>query len=353
MVFTVQGFEISEESRAFVRLKVVEMLDGGELTIPLHILHGSEKGPVLGLFACIHGTEYYSNRIIKRALEEINVKDLKGTVLAVPVANPIAFAHGTRQTPEPPEETVDFSNLNRVFPGRRLTHLFGSKEETDVSLTMRMAQVITNEVVSRCTHIIDFHGQRMGMALNKMLFNRASEEAMTLAKVFGLGVIHDPEGESIGGVIGPMTDYAERLGIPGVAPEIGGAGHSEAFEKECEKIGARGVANTLKYLEMSLGEPDLPKRQFWFRKAPHIRATRSGYLVSNMEPEDVGIGRNPREVKKGEILATIFNPYSLLEVEKIKSPVDGLLYACRTSGILGAQAEVLAVADFDGSKWLE
>ncbi len=35
------------------------------------------------------------------------------------------------------------------------------------------------------------------------------------------------------------------------------------------------------------------------------------------------------------------------------SPVDGLLYACRVSGLVEAQSEVLAVADFEDSKWIE
>jgi len=35
------------------------------------------------------------------------------------------------------------------------------------------------------------------------------------------------------------------------------------------------------------------------------------------------------------------------------SPVDGLLYACRASGLVEAQSEVLAVADFEDSKWIE
>lgn len=120
------GEEIKPRSRSFFQLKVVELLDGSDLSIPLHVVCGSEQGPVLALLACVHGTEYYQNRIVRRIVSEILPDEIRGTILAVPVANPIAFAHMTRQTPEPPEETVDFANLNRVFPGGGLRLFSGA-----------------------------------------------------------------------------------------------------------------------------------------------------------------------------------------------------------------------------------
>ena len=48
---------------------------------------------------------------------------------------------------------------------------------------MRMAQVITDHLVKRCTHILDFHGQMKGMALRKMLFN-LDEKSREMAKIF-------------------------------------------------------------------------------------------------------------------------------------------------------------------------
>jgi predicted deacylase len=72
-----------------------------------------------------------------------------------------------------------------------------------------------------------------------------------------------------------------------------------------------------------------------------------------MGPRDVGIGREPREVKKGEALGTIYSPYTFEELERIRSPCDGLIYACRVSGPVEPQSEVLAVADYEGSKWIE
>jgi predicted deacylase len=350
-MFKFNGQEVECGSRSYIPLKVCHMLDGNSLNIPVHVLHGKKRGPVMGLFAVIHGTEYYQNRIMHSVVHEIDLNELNGTLLVVPVANPPSFISMTRTTPNPPEETVDFSNLNRVFPGKRLTPLFGSMESTDVSLTMKMAATITDEILPYCNYIIDFHGQMRGMSLNKMLFN-LDPTSKEMARAFGIGILHDPPGSIGTGGYGPMTDYAGKNGVKCIVPELGGGGHGEAFDAECNRIAIRGIRNVLMSLKMLEGEAIIPERQFYFVKAPHVRATSGGYMISSMEASHVGIGRAPREVHKSEVLATIYDPFSLRELEQIKSPCEGLLYACRVSGLVEAQSEVCAVADYDGSKWI-
>jgi predicted deacylase len=348
--------EVEKGDSKFFKLPVSNTLEGSELTIPLHVVRGKEDGPVLGITASVHGQEYYHNRIIKQIIDEVNPSELSGTIMAIPVANPPAFSHNSRLTPYPPEETVDFANLNRVFPGRRITPLFGSMEHTDVSLTMKMASIITDNFVSKCTHLIDFHGHMDGGALKKMLYNRHDPKSNELVRVFGLGLIHDPitggDKEPKSQYM-PMTEYAGTLGIPAIVPEIGGGRHGECYEKICTNMGVQGIKNVMSHLKMAENEMVLPEKQFYFRKAPHVRATKAGYMVSNMEAEDVGIGQPTREVEKSEVLATIYDPYTLKELEQLKAPADGLLYMCLVSGLIEAQGYGIAVADFDGSKWIE
>jgi predicted deacylase len=353
MPFLINRNTVQRGSKGYTRIKIAPMLDGNEISVPVHIVHGEKPGPVLGLFAGIHGSEYYQNRVIRRIVCETKPDKLIGTVVAVPVANPYAFSHASRQTPLPNEETVDFANLNRVFPGKRLAPLFGSMVFTDVSLTMRIAQVITDHIVKRCTHIIDFHGQMKGMALRKMLFN-LNEKSMKIAKEFGLGVLHDPaDSVSSNSTLMPMTDYAGTLGIPAIIPELGGGGHGESFEKTCEDICVHGTRNIMIHLGMIEGTPSVPEIQFYFVNAPHVRSMHGGYLVTDLEAWDVGVSKEPREVRKGERLGVVYGPYSFEELEIVRAPCDGLIYACRVSGLVEPYSEILAVADFEGSKWIE
>ena len=351
MSFTINDYKVKPGEKAHTMLRVAQMLNGSDLQIPVHVFRGRQKGLVLGLFACIHGSEYYQNRVIRRLVNETDPAQLKGTIIALPVANPYAFMHMSRETPNPPEETVDFANMNRVFPGKRSTPLFGSMESTDVSLTMKMAAALSDHVIPHCTHILDYHGQMRGMALKKILFN-LDPESKEMARVFGLGILHDPPGTLARGSFMPMTEYAGTLGAKCIVPEIGGGMHGEEFEAECERIAVQGTLNVIKHLKMLDGEPEQPEKQFYFRNAPHVRSTTGGYLVTDMSPRDVGIGKEPREVHRGEVLGTIYSPYTLQELEQIKAPCDGLIYACRVSGPVEPQNEILAVADYQGSKWI-
>ena len=276
MSFDFYGQSLEKGTHSYHRLEIAPMLDGNTLNVAAHVIRGESDGPVLGLFANVHGTEYYQTRILKTIVTQMKTDELSGTLVVVPVANPYSFSHMTRNTPNPPEETVDFSNMNRVFPGKRLTPLFGSMDPNDVSLTMKIAAKISDEIIPKCTHIMDYHGQMRGMSLKKMLFN-LDPESKEMARVFGLGLLHDPPGSIGSSSFMPLTRYAGTIGIPSAVPEIGGGGHGESYEGICEKLGVDGTMNVLKHLGMIDGEPVLPEKQFHFVHAPHVRSSVGGY----------------------------------------------------------------------------
>lgn len=87
MSLSINAQDFEPGSKSFLRLKVAKMLDSSELYIPLHVIRGVSDGPVLGLLASVHGTEYYQNRIIRRIVNETSADEVNGTILAVPVAN--------------------------------------------------------------------------------------------------------------------------------------------------------------------------------------------------------------------------------------------------------------------------
>ena len=80
-----------------------------------HVAKGKTDGPVLALVAAVHGDAIYGSRIVMEAFKRINTDELAGTVIAVPVANPIAFESHTRATGQ--GMNTDMNNMNRVFPG--------------------------------------------------------------------------------------------------------------------------------------------------------------------------------------------------------------------------------------------
>jgi predicted deacylase len=72
--------------------------------------------------------------------QAISADRLQGTVIAVPVVNPAAFAAGTRVHPE------DGRNLARAFPG-----------DVNGGPTERLAAAVFGELADRADYVIDLH----------------------------------------------------------------------------------------------------------------------------------------------------------------------------------------------------
>jgi predicted deacylase len=87
----------------------------------------------------IHGDEYEGPAAALEFIKQLDPTALQGSLTVVPVANPPAFAAGTRTNP-------DGRNLARCFPG---TH--GGSD------TERLAHAIFHHLLEGVTHLIDLH----------------------------------------------------------------------------------------------------------------------------------------------------------------------------------------------------
>ena len=141
-----QGFTVGSVTAAPGTLASGELVvdaaagDGGT-RIPFSIVHGTKPGPVLALIAGVHGQEYTPVLALQRLRTAIDPATLTGTVVMVHVANLPSFAGRTIYY-----SPADRKNLNRVFPGR-----------ASGTLSERIADQITREVISRATHVVDIH----------------------------------------------------------------------------------------------------------------------------------------------------------------------------------------------------
>jgi len=94
-------------------VKCAELEDGNPVTIPYFVMRGVKKKPVLLLNAALHGDELNGIEVIMRIFEKIDPMELKGTILAAPIVNTLAFKARDRMDP------VDKKDLNRFFPGKK------------------------------------------------------------------------------------------------------------------------------------------------------------------------------------------------------------------------------------------
>ena len=352
--FEIGSLKVKRGERGMTRLSVTSLLVGAELGIPVHVLHGAKEGPVLGLIAGVHGPEPFVMRILREVVVGVDPGELAGTILAIPVANPVAFARAKRSTPE---EDIDFADMNRIFPGTRAKPTFGGGESqpSDRSLTERMAATIVEHFFPYLQYLIDFHCHFAGCSLFESIVKTGGDptkdrESLEINRLFNLGLIHES------GDMAPVTatGYAAKLGAVTGAMELGGEGLSGPVQRRLVEFGTAGIYNALRYLKMIPGQVKQPDKQLYGTWQPHVRPTKAGYLVTEFAPDDL-FAKTPFgvSVREGDLLGTVFDPHSFEEVERILAPVDGVLYVCRTSGPIEAGGHAYAVTAFEGSRWVD
>lgn len=352
MSFVYRDLNLQPGTTGFTRVPVANTLMGNELTIPVHVLHGAKPGPTLMLTNLIHGKEYPPLRVFYELKQRIDPASLTGNLVIVPVANPVAFFQNSRITLE---MDIDFGNLNRLFPGRRTTSLFGGgqSQPSDRTLTETIASVLTEEIFPLATHCLDFHCHHDGNIVNKMLHAGADvtrEASFELSRAFGLGIIHEEPKV----FKGTSKSVLAEMGVPAAAVEVGGAEMGGALERTIVGLQVRGVLNVMKHLRMLDGEPELPTRQIFFHNAPKIRPTKAGYLVSSFEPEDLFADEKLCvEVRQGDVLGRVFDAHSLEETEVITAPIDGLVYMTRRSGPVQVGWHAFGMIDGSEYRWID
>jgi predicted deacylase len=217
-----------------------------------------------------------------------------------------------------------------------------------------MAAVIAEEVLPSVEHLADFHCHAQEMGLVKVIQQKGQEGSQAeftkgMCRALGLGLIHEH-----GANPATLSGLAARMGISTCVPEIGGGRISAPAEERALALGVRAIRNLLKFLGMIEGEMELPQRQLLFEVAPHVRPSNSGYLVSRFDPDELFLREEAGiPVREGDVLGTLFDPYTFEDLETLRAPVDGLLYITRRSGPVRAGGHAYSIADLEGSRWIQ
>lgn len=274
-------------------LPVTNLSTHTQLTMPIQVMSGAKEGPVLFVSAAIHGDEINGVEIIYRLLKQLDVKDLTGTLIAVPIVNVHGFMQHTRYLP-------DRRDLNRAFPG---------KEKG--SMTSRLAHLFMTEVVEKCTHGIDLHtGSNHRTNLPQIRASFTNKETKKLAKAFGAPVVIESSLRE-----GSLRHAVETLGIPVLLYE---AGEALRFDETSITIGVRGILSVMHTIGMlqkpqQVTEPIIASTSTW------VRAPESGILRSHIK-----LGSR---IEKGQVIAIVGDSFGENEVA-IKSPKTGLVIGC-------------------------
>lgn len=326
--FALGGCDVTLGQHAIISLVVTRTLRG-DLSIPVHVLRGRRSGQTLTVICNVHGDENGTLLALKRLIDGIDFDQLVGTLVLVPVANPLAFADLRRETSEQRENT----DLHRAFPGNPRG-----------SITEMIAAVLAKEVIAKSSAVIDIHAGGNGgriqqrADLNEEATGSVRERSLAMCRAFDTGFIHVNYLP-----VSTATGWANSQGIPACAVEIGGTYLPASLAEFYRDLTVKGLLAVMTTLGMLEGpQPQLDEQRLFGRKArKESNPTHAGYLISLADdPTDLG-----RKVSKGELLGTIIDAFTLKEVEQLCAPCDGVLFFSRMSGVVDAGAKGYAIAD--------
>lgn len=290
----IAGHEILPGETKQIEIPMVRLYTDTTMSIPVYVKRGKRKGPTLFLSAAIHGDELNGIEIINRIINSKAIEKLKGTLIAVPMVNIYGVLNQSRYLP-------DRRDLNRSFPGSKRG-----------SLAARMAHIFLNEIVAKADYGIDFHtGAIHRSNLPQIRANLDDEETLELAKAFGIPVLLNANLRD-----GSLRQSAADVNTKVLLYE---AGEALRFDELGIRAGVKGAIKVMRHLGLlnkARSKNKKPIEPFIARQSGWIRANESGFVNHHKNLGDF--------VAKGDVLATINNPYGII-LDEVKSHAEGII----------------------------
>jgi predicted deacylase len=266
------------------------------------------KGPKIVVMAGNHGDEYEGQIIVQQLINTLEVGDITGQLILLPMANFPAAQAGMRTSP------IDQMNMNRIFPGDPLG-----------STTQVMAHFIETVVLSGADYFIDIHSggqslEYLPLAMANIEGDTAHQQrlkgmleslALTYTMLFG---DDDQSWFSAAG--------AYRQGACAVTVELGGGGRVNSQYRIRFQSALLRFFSAIKLYSNAVEEA-VQATQYVESK---VDQQIFSYVSGLFEPL-VMLGDS---VKKGQLLACIHHPDTpLLKATEIFSSSDGTVICQR------------------------
>ncbi len=298
-------------------LPLPELYTCAPIYMPVQIIHGKQEGPTLLVCAAKHGNELNGGEIIRR-LEKLSLlKNLRGTLIMVPVIN-----------------VYGLINRSRYLPGGfDLDHYFPGKENG--SLAERLAYLFTKEVLSRADYVIDIEtGSPNHLNLPQIHVNPEWPNIQALAKAFQAPVVMHTETEE-----GTIRFAANQMHKTLLVYE---AGEALRFNEKAIKVGVQGIINIMRHTEM-LPEKTAGAKKFFeptiAQSCRWITAPQSGIVRSQIK-----LGQ---QVSTNEKLAQISDPFTNAQGHDVITPYSGVVVGVNHLPLVQEGETLFQIATFE------
>ncbi len=276
-------------------LKVVETADGSDVSLPVSIVNGRSAGPVVWIQACAHGDEFGGARALQEVVGGLVPEKMSGAVVAVFIANPLAFRGMDRVNPD----KDDRLDLTSTFPGN-----------PDGFSTERVGAGLFPAVREKAAYFIDLHtgGDRFRQHpfVLYTVTGKVPEKKMdTLVGGFGMKTLWRDTIKVFAN--DPITLLVQE-GIPAFLLEVGGG---QPVNPADVRLMADAVRNFLGSVGVLPEKPPGFPTPTIVDRYRIITNRRGGFFDAAVKPGD--------RIKEGSILGTITDAYGDV-VEKMAAP---------------------------------
>lgn len=325
--------KIKPGSKFFGSLNVAERIDGSPIRIPFVAVNGKQRGPKMWIIAGTHGDEVAAMVAVQKIVNLVDPRELKGTLLAIPVAVPAAFEAGEKFSP------LDNKDLQYCFPG-----------DPEGTYTERIAHTIFQALTSNLTPqdcVLALHGGGTGRLQCPHVFTfqtgkpedlEIDRKCRDIAEATGIRVVQiakrstEPLGfesavlsgrrkysaESVGGTIkGDLSEELRKLRVANVTVEAGG----EAKARESDvNLHIQAVQNVMKHTDMMEGDPIQPSDKVYVSESLRVVPSKRGFWHPKVEPGDM--------ISEGDVVAVVTDVFGR-EIETLRSPFYGIVLIVR------------------------
>ena len=284
---------VAGESKT-INMEIAKLHTMTKLKIPIIVERSKLDGPTVLFTACLHGDEINGTEIVRQLIVQKINKPKRGTIICIPIINIFGFINKTREFP-------DGRDLNRVFPGSKTG-----------SLASRFAYYILKDIIPHVDYAIDFHaGGASRFNAPQIRIVPENPELKKLSAVFSA-----PFTLYSKNISGTFRNSCDKLDVKMLLFE---GGKSLDINDAITKEAIEGTKRFLTHLEMLNPRKKAisnENKTIYIEKSNWVRAKHSGMFH--------GLTAIGSFVKKGDLLATISDPYGKVE-HKVKAPHAGFI----------------------------
>jgi predicted deacylase len=284
---TVGDVTVKPGRKVQIELPFARVVTGATESLPVKVINGRSAGPNIWLSAAIHGDELNGIQVIRQVIRELDAKNLRGAVIAVPIVNPLGFIIQSRYLP-------DRRDLNRSFPG-----------SARGSTASRLANLFMEQVVDHCSVGIDLH-TATNHRINHPQIRADLDDPATLSMATAFAAPFSIHARLRDGSLRQAAAEREKTVL------IYEAGQAHRFDDEAIETGVVGVMRVLRSLGMIDARLPRARPTRLVRRTRWVRARRGGIVNFGVDLADHVVkdqpvasisdafGMHPTQVKAAE-----------------------------------------------------